>query len=458
MNALLIICGLGFVPLLAEIISLRKGLHTAIILGLLAAAIVLIRDWNSPLTYFNDMLVFDNFSIALTALIVIVSVFWFCIAAPYFIGQPHQTDRTSLIIFTVAGGIMMVSFHNMAMLFLGIEILSISLYVLAGSNKESFFSNEAAFKYFLMGSFATGFLLMGIALIYGATGSFDITKISSYVEANKASLPVFFYGGLFLMFIGIAFKIAVVPFHFWAPDVYGGSPTMITAFMSTVVKIAAVGAFYKIFSECFLSVQASVIETVQVIVVLTLVVANVSAVYQNNVKRMLAYSSIAHVGYILLGFMANSVTYQGTLLFYLASYSITSLIAFGIVYNIENANGSAAVEVFNGLYKKNAFVAISLTIALLSLAGIPPLAGFFAKYIILARAVDSDYVGMVILAVLTSLVGIYYYFKVIIVMFTKEPDRIQLRLPFFSTVIVAILTVLTLMLGLFPEWMISILD
>ncbi|HKZ66637.1 MAG TPA: NADH-quinone oxidoreductase subunit N [Chitinophagaceae bacterium] len=457
MNALIIICGLGFMSLLAEITNLKRGLHTAIIIGLVLAAVLLVMDWNSSIHYYSDMLVFDNFSIVFAALILVVAVFWFCISETYFLKQPHQTDRSALVVFTIAGGIMMVSFHNMAMLFLGIEILSISLYVLAGSNKESFFSNEAAFKYFLMGSFATGFLLMGIALIYGATGSFDIAKISFFIEAHKTNLPVFFYSGLFLMFIGIAFKISVVPFHFWAPDVYGGSPTLITALMSTVVKIAAVGAFYKIFSGCFLSVQASIISTTQVIIVLTLLVANITAVYQKNVKRILAYSSIAHVGYILLGFISESVTFGGTLFYYLTSYSIASLIAFSILHGIENRTGGAALENFNGLYKKSAFGAITLTVSLLSMAGIPPLTGFFAKYFILARAVKSDYIGLVILAVITSLIGVFYYFKIIIVMFSKDPDDIQVEFSPLTTFIVIVLTLLTLILGIFPDWMIRIL-
>lgn len=457
MASLLIICGLGFISLLAEIINLKKGLYVAIILGLIGAGILLLENWNLSIHYFNDMLVFDNFSIAFTALIIGVGVFWFCLSERYFIGQSHQTDRSALVVFTMAGGIMMVSFHNMAMLFLGIEILSISLYVLTGSNKESFFSNEAAFKYFLMGSFATGFLLMGIALIYGATGSFDITDISTYIATNKSNLPGFFYGGLFLMLIGTTFKISAVPFHFWVPDVYSGAPTMITAFMSTVVKIAAVGAFYKIFSQCFLTVQSSVIGTIQVIIVLTLLVANITAVFQDDVKRMLAYSSIAHVGYILLGFMADSISFGGTLFYCLASYSVTSLLAFGIVHSVENANGSSSIEGFNGLSKKNPFCAIGLTVALLSLAGIPPLAGFFAKYTILGRAVDATYIGMVMLAVVTSLIGIYYYFKVIIVMFTKVPDTIPIYISTLSRVVLAILIMLTLLAGLFPERIIHIL-
>ena len=456
MNALLIVCGLGFVSLLSEIINFKKGLHTIVIVGLIAAALTVAQDWNSTAHYFNNMLIFDQFSIAFSCLIMIVAAAWFCLAPAYFIGDTHQTDRTALVAFTIVGGIMMVSFHNMTILFLGIEILSISLYVLAGSNKESFFSNEAAFKYFIMGSFATGFLLMGIALVYGTTGSFDITKITEYVTLHKADLPGFFYVGLFLMLIGLAFKIAVVPFHFWAPDVYAGSPTLITAFMSTVVKIAAVGAFYKIFSNCFLPVQASITSAVMVIIVLTLLVANITAVYQNNVKRMLAYSSVAQVGYILLGLISDSVKFEGPLLYYLASYATTSLVAFGILYVIENSRGSTSLEAFAGLYSKNPFAAVCMTIALLSLAGIPPFAGFFAKYSVLSMAVDANYIEMVILAIITSLIGVYYYFKPIMAMFGQRSED-QLHFSQGQKIIVGALTLLIILMGLLPDALISLM-
>jgi len=456
MNALLIVCGLGFISLLSEILNFKKGLHAIVIAGLIAAALMVVRDWNSAAHYFNDMLIFDQFAIAFSCLIMAVAAAWFCLAPSYFIGDSHQTDRTALVAFTIVGGIMMVSFNNMAILFLGIEILSISLYVLAGSNKESFFSNEAAFKYFIMGSFATGFLLMGIALVYGATGSFDIARITEYLAAHSVELPGFFYVGLFLMLIGIAFKISVVPFHFWAPDVYAGSPTLITAFMSTVVKIAAVGAFYKIFAQCFLPVQASFTSTVIVIITLTLLVANITAVYQNNVKRMLAYSSVAQVGYILLGLISDSAKFEGPLLYYLASYATTSLVAFGVLYMIESAKGSSSLEVFAGLYTKNPFAAICMTIALLSLAGIPPFAGFFAKYSVLSMAVDGNYIEMVILAIITSLIGVYYYFKPIMAMFGQRSDD---RL-FFSPgqkLVIGALTLLIILMGLFPDSLISVM-
>ena len=299
MNALLVICALGIFSLIAEILNLKRWLLAVVMTGLLAAAGLVVFNFGTDTLHYSGMLQFNNFSLAFSGLIIVTTLFWFWMARDYF-QDSHLTDRTALVLFTVAGALMLTSFNNMAMLFLGVEILSISLYVLAGSRKDSLFSTEAAFKYFLMGSFATGFLLMGITLTYGATGSFDLNKISIYLSAHGHELPVFFYAGVLMMMVGLAFKISAVPFHFWAPDVYEGSPTVITAFMSTVVKIGAIAAFYRIFALCFSVVEPTWILPLQIIAVLTLVIANVTAVYQSSAKRMLAYSSVGHVGYILL--------------------------------------------------------------------------------------------------------------------------------------------------------------
>lgn len=452
MNALYVICGLGFISLVAEIVNLKKGLGIVVMLGLMFSIVLVAMDWGSSLHYYNDMVVFDNFSMAFTGLIIAVSISWFWMAGDYFKGQSHQTDRSALILFAMVGAVIMVSFNNMAMLFLGIEILSISLYALAGSNKESLFSNEAAFKYFLMGSFATGFLLMGIALIYGATGSFHIAIIAEHLSSHTDTLPTFFYGGVILMLVGMAFKISAVPFHFWAPDVYEGSPVTVTAFMSTVVKIAAVAAFYRVFSFCFSSVQSTWITILQVITVLTLVIPNVTAVYQISVKRMLAYSSVGHVGYILLAFIANSTTSPETIFYYLAAYSTASIAAFSVLHEVENAKAG-----FNGLYKRSPLLAVVMTIALLSLAGIPPLAGFFGKYLVFAQALQHGYSGLVIIGVFTSLIGVYYYFMVVIAMFLKDSEGEPINISLSSKILMTLLAVLSVMLGLFPDRVISLI-
>jgi NADH-quinone oxidoreductase subunit N len=442
MNALLVICGLGIASLVAEIVNLKKWLTAFVIIGLLAAIGTIFVDFGTSTLHFSEMLQFDNFSLAFSALIVVTTLFWFWLANDYFRLQPHLTDRTSLVLFTVAGAIVMASFNNMAMLFLGIEILSISLYVLAGSRKDSLFSTEAAFKYFLMGSFATGFLLMGIALVYGATGAFHLTKIAAFIDANPQGLPTFFYAGVLLMFIGLAFKISAVPFHFWAPDVYEGAPTAITAFMSTVVKIAAIAAFYRVFSMCFSGVEGSMVRVLQVTTVLTLVIPNVTAVYQQSVKRMLAYSSVGHVGYILLGFLANTESSANAIYYYLCAYAAASLTAFTVLHIIESYNRSTTVDFFNGLFKRNPLLAVAMTFALLSLAGIPPLPGFFGKYMMFAMAIENGYTGLVIVAIITSLVGVYYYFRIIVAMYFQEPTGEHVELSGSNrTLLIALITI-----------------
>lgn len=450
MNALLVICGLGIAALVAEIVNLKKWLTIVVIIGLLAAMATIFADFGTTTLHFSEMLQFDNFSLSFTGLIVLTTVCWFWLANDYFRLQPHVTDRTALVLFTVVGAVVMASFNNMAMLFLGIEILSISLYVLAGSRKESLFSTEAAFKYFLMGSFATGFLLMGIALIYGATGEFHLTKIAEYIDANPTGLPVFFYAGVLLMFIGLAFKISAVPFHFWAPDVYEGAPTAITAFMSTVVKIAAIAAFYRVFFM-FSSVDHTLVTVIQVTTVLTLVIPNITAVYQQSVKRMLAYSSVGHVGYILLGFLANATESANAIYYYLCAYAVASLTGFAVLHTIESYNRSTTVDYFNGLFKRSPLLAVAMTFALLSLAGIPPLPGFFGKYMVFALAIENGYTGLVILAIVTSLIGVYYYFRIIVAMYFQEPSGDPVELSTFNRVLLIVLITTSLVLTILAD-------
>jgi len=451
MNAFYVICGLGLASLLAEIVNLKRWLVAFLAIGLAVAVAIIVKDWNTSIHYFSDMVVFDNMALAFSALICVIAIFWFWMAGNYFHEETHITDHAALIIFSISGGVILTAFNNMAMLFLGIEILSISLYVLAGSRKQSLLSNEAAFKYFLMGSFATGFLLMGIALVYGATGSFDLNGIATYSVSHFNSLPGFFYAGVFMILIGIAFKISAVPFHFWAPDVYEGSPTPITAFMSTIVKIAAFAAFIRLFSVAFLSAHDAWNIPVQVIMVATLVLANVTAVFQNNVKRMLAYSSVGHAGYILLAFVGGVGESTSVIFYYLTVYSVASIAAFTVLTQFENAKTGLDVSNFNGLFKKNPFLAVAMTIALLSLAGIPPLAGFFGKYLVFTLALKHGYTGFVIVAVATSLIGIYYYFRVIIAMFLNESDSSVIQVSTSHRILLYILIILSIVLGVLPD-------
>ena len=450
MNALYIICALGILSLVSEILNFKKWLLPIVMGGLPIAVVVAILDWNSTTHLFGNMVLFDHFTLAFTILICVVAFFWFWMTYPYFSNNVCLTDHVSLVLFALVGAVLLTAINNMAMLFLGIEILSISLYVLAGSKKDNLFSTEAAFKYFLMGSFATGFLLMGIALIYGATSSFELAKISVYISAHHPQLPLFFYSGVLLVLIGMSFKISAVPFHFWAPDVYQGAPTPVTAFMSTIVKIAAFAAIIRLFAICFAEIDAIWLNILSVITVLTLVLANVTAVYQNNSKRMLAYSSVGHAGYVLIALVSGG-NVSNVILYYLSGYSVASLIAFAVLYHIEEAGQNITVESFNGLFNRNNLLAISITLALLSLAGIPPLAGFFGKYLLLSMAVSAGKIGLVIVAVITSVIGVYYYFKIILAMYSKEGDSSPILLPVSQRFLLIILLTLVFILGLLPD-------
>jgi NADH-quinone oxidoreductase subunit N len=450
MYALYILCGLGILSLVSEILNFKKGLLPMVMVGLPIAIVAAALDWNNTVHFFGNMVIFDHFALAFTVLICIVAFFWFWMAHSYFSNKEHLTDQAALILFALVGAIILTSINNMAMLFLGIEILSIALYVLAGSKKDSLFSTEAAFKYFLMGSFATGFLLMGIALIYGATGSFELTKIAAFISAHPKELPLFFYSGVLLVLIGMSFKISAVPFHFWAPDVYQGAPTAITAFMSTIVKIAAFAAIIRLFAGCFIEISATWLNILSVITVLTLVLANITAVYQTNVKRMLAYSSVGHAGYVLIALLSGG-NIANVVLYYLAGYSIASLIAFTVLNQMEENNQGITIESFNGLFNRNRFLAVAMTIALLSLAGIPPLAGFFGKYLLLSLAVGAGHIWLVALAIITSVIGVYYYFKIILAMYFKSGSQSQIPVSFSQRLLLVVLLILAFILGIFPD-------
>jgi NADH-quinone oxidoreductase subunit N len=451
MNAFYLICSLGVASLVAEIINLKKWLVILMMAGIAAAAVLISLEWNTTLHYFSDMLVIDNTAIAFTILICVVSVLWFWMMIHFFNEETASTDHIALILFAIAGSVILTAFNNMAMLFLGIEILSISLYALAGSRINNLFSNEAAFKYFLMGSFATCFLLMGIALVYGATQSFNLTAIAMYASSNVSALPSFFYVGVLMMLVGMCFKISAVPFHFWAPDVYEGSPTYITAFMSTIVKIAAFAAFFRLFSFAFASAISTWSVVLQIITVLTLVIANITAAYQHNVKRMLAFSSVGHAGYTLLALVGGGQQAAGTIFYYLAVYAVGSIAAFFVLLQIEKSSGNNQVESFNGLFKKNPLLAVTMTVSLLSLAGIPPLAGFFGKYLVFALALNNGFTGLVIVGVITSLIGVYYYFRVIVAMFFSEPNVIDVSLTISQKILIYVLMLFSIGFGVFPD-------
>lgn len=449
MNSVFILTGLGIFALLSEIVNLKRILFPVVILGLASSIAFSFINWGTSTSHYSDMLRFDGFALAFTGVLSVVALLWFLISKDYLTKNINITEHFALLLFALVGAVFMVSYYNMVMLFLGIETLSISLYVLAGSRMKDVFSNEAAFKYFLMGAFATGFLLFGIALVYGSTGSLNIGAIGEAVMTNNLEFPELLYAGILMIMAGLAFKISAVPFHFWAPDVYQGSPTVITAFMSTIVKIAAFSAFFRLFVTCFSSVSDKWIDVIQVITIATLLVSNITAVYQRNVKRLLAYSSIAHAGYLLITLTTMNQASSSIIFYYVAAYSIATIGAFYVLTCVAQDDEQPGIDSFNGLIKRSPFLSVVMTVCLLSLAGIPPLAGFFAKYLIFIQAFQAHHIGLVILAIITSLIGVYYYFQIIIAIFFAEGKERPITVSFYTKFLMVLLVLLSLGLGLY---------
>jgi NADH-quinone oxidoreductase subunit N len=474
MNTILVLSCLGLATLFAGVYKLRKLVLPLVIAGVLAAFAINYLDWNifesvgadrvPYAKYLNGMLTFDHFAVAFSGLLCVLTIVIFFLCDQHYSQEDsHIADIYALILFTLVGGIMMTSYSHLAMLFIGIETLSIPLYILASSRKLSLSSNEAGLKYFLMGSFSTGFLLFGIALMYGITGSFHLADIHAYVVTYAGnhpneSMPIMFKAGMFLMLVGMFFKVSAFPFHFWAPDVYEGSPSLITTFMATVVKTAGFAALYRLMSYCFGGILHEWFYTIWAVTALTITFGNLAALYQKNVKRMLAYSSLSNAGYLLITVLSLNENSASALFYYTAAYSLSTIIAFAVLMRVEQAKRDTTYESFSGLAKNNPMLAGLMTLALLSLAGIPPLAGFFGKYFLFATAIENNYVWIVIIAVLNSLAGIYYYFKVIVSMFTGEAatEKLELKPSYLFVLLLAAAGVVVL--GLFPGLITHILS
>ncbi len=435
MKALLILFITAIISLFAGLGSNRKLLQPIALIGTLLALVVTVLDlMMGDASGLNDMypsmFQFSPFALAFSG-IAILATFLIIGLSGWGFRNLNETlgDNYGLILFSLCGALCMFSFTNMTMLFLGIEILSIPLYVLAGSRRDDPSSNEAALKYFLMGAFATGILLFGITLIYGATSSFDLSTIAAAIGDGRHSVSMV-QVGILLILVGLSFKVSAVPFHFWAPDVYTGSPNLVTTFMATVVKTAGFAAFYTLFSSAFLPAEAFWSIPVAAIAALTMTLANVTALFQVDFKRMMAYSSISHAGYLMLAILAiGSVGADRAMLFYVCTYSIATICAFGAYIAVAEQNMDGSFDAFNGLAKKQPLLAAVLAISMLSLAGIPPTAGFFGKYFLFTAAF-AKYPWLIVLAVINSAVSIYYYFKIIIAMyFSREENHYQVEIP-----------------------------
>ncbi len=449
MNTLIAITGLGVLCLLFEIFNLRKGIIPMTIIGLLAILGLTVSEFNTPGSFYHNMIVVNKFSVAFSSLFIVLTIFLVTLSHNFY--ENHQTklsDYIAIKIFLLSGAVAMVSFGNLAMFFLGIEVLSISLYILAASNRLSLKSNEAGMKYFLMGSFASGIILFGICLIYGAMGSFDVVEISEL--SQSAELPIWFPIGIAMVTIGMLFKIAAVPFHFWAPDVYEGSPALTTATMSTLAKVVAMATLYKLLSVMNADISYSFQIIIVVISISSMTLGNIMALRQANVKRMLAFSGISHAGFMLMTLLSLSSS-ASSLLYYATAYTLSGIAAFSVLLYVCKNRDNEDIVNFHGLGKTNPLLAAILTGALLSMAGIPIFSGFFAKLILFNQTIQAGYLVVVIAAVINSIISVGYYFKLILAMYTKEPNETRTGTPILIYAVAVIAIVLNIALGLFPS-------
>lgn len=453
MNAIIISAVWGVVMMFSGILTrssiMIRNIATAGLLILLAG-IVMDMSGN-PLFQINtrNMLVFDNFSLLFTAVAVGCTLVYFLLSATDMekVGN-NLSDYFALIFFVLCGVAITASFNTLLMLFLGIEIISIPLYILTGADKRNLKSNEASLKYFLMGSFSTGLMLMGITLIYGAKGSFDTGVIGL---GTGPITPMVGAGMLFLTF-SMAFKVSVAPFHFWTPDVYDGAPTVFTSFMATVVKAAAFIGFIRLFKDSFGNLHSQWQLIIAIMAAATLIVGNITAIFQQSVKRMLAYSSIAQAGFMMFALVAlNTLAIEG-IIYYAAAYSLATIGVFAILIKMKDYT----YEGYNGLGKNHPVLAATNTVFLLSLSGIPATAGFMAKFYMLSAVVQNGkMMWLVILGVVCAAISVYYYFRVIQAMYFKDGEKQEVETSLLFRWKLVALAAFLVFLGIFPEWLIT---
>lgn len=421
----LVLCVFGMLILLLNAFMPRGKTTPAAwisLLGLALTGIVAANGWNNPQFGFAGHVALDNFATFFNFTFLIAAALTILMSDDYLKREGYPIgEYYPLILFTTAGAMWMASGTDLMTIFLGLEVLSISLYVLAGMFRKQLRSNEAGLKYFLLGAFSTGFLLYGIALIYGVTGTTNVADIGYYMS-NHRGANLMAVAGMLLMAVGFLFKIGAVPFHMWAPDVYQGAPTPITAFMSAGPKAAAFAAFIRVFFLGLPSLHGDWKDLLWVLAVLTMTVGNVIAIYQSNVKRMLAYSSIAHAGYAMVGMVAANAIGVSGILFYMLAYTFMNLGAFAVlVLAGKTGEDNLTLEGFAGFGFKRPFLGVAMSIFLVSLMGLPPTAGFAGKFYIFAGAVKAGYIWLAVLGVLNSAVSLYYYLRVIVAMYFKDP-------------------------------------
>jgi NADH-quinone oxidoreductase subunit N len=422
---------------------------------------------SEPILLFNGMMVADVYS-SFFGILFLASVLLTTLASFRYLDREklQHPEYYVLILFSAIGMMLMASALDLIVLFIALELMSLAVYTLVGFRRADRRSNEAAMKYFILGSAASAVLLYGAALLYGTTGSTGIHAIFKFIQANPQGMTPVFTIGVWLVLLGFLFKVASVPFHMWMPDVYEGAPAPITGFMTTGLKAAAFAAFLRVFISLGYGkgltavVQSHIHDIIWVSAVLTMVVGNVVALTQTNLKRMLAYSSIAHSGYLLVGMLAGSGSEQGygPVAMYLVVYSIMNLGAFVVLSALASRDDSGLnLHDLSGLSRRHPWMAFAMAVFLFSMAGIPPTAGFAAKYLLFYSAIQAGEISLVIISVLCSAISVYYYLRVLVYMYMRDPVGAPSgnRVSVWSTLAVASMVALTIQIGVLPARMVS---
>ncbi|HWP82830.1 MAG TPA: NADH-quinone oxidoreductase subunit N [Bacteroidota bacterium] len=448
----------GVIALLVEGARKNASLSGAITqLGLIVAIALAIFTFWETAPSFSNMVQTGGYANYFTLLFLVSALLTVILSKPYLERTRwHRGEFYLLIIFATSGMILMASALDLIVLFLGLELMSVSLYVLAGFARTKLISNESGLKYFLLGAFATGFLLYGIALIYGTAGTTNLPAIAE--QFTRLADNTLFLIGVGMLIVSFSFKVAAVPFHMWAPDVYQGAPTTVTAFMSTGAKAAAFAAFVSVFLRTFEFSGARVNEALAYSAAASMILGNVIAIAQTNLKRLLAYSSIAHAGYMLVGLAAANNEGQTGILFYLSAYTAMNLGAFGIISLMEQeGDKNLTFDDYAGLSSRRPFVAALMAVFMFSLAGIPPFAGFFGKYYVFLAAVKADMTWLAVIGVLTSVVSVYYYLRLVVTMYFRDGEADLPAQPTkLALAVLCLAALVVLQLGLFPSTILDI--
>ena len=406
---------------------------------------------------FNQMFKVDNFSLFFNMIFLISTILVVLLSMSYLDrGDKKQGPYYLLILLATLGMMLMAAGNELIIVFLGLELMSLSLYVLAGYFRENPASSEAGMKYLLLGAFASAFFLYGIALIYGGAGTTSIPAIAEKITAESSS-PLLL-AGMFLLVVGFGFKVAIVPFHQWAPDVYEGAPTTIAAFISAGPKAAGFAAFLRIFMEALPNLQGEWSGVLILLAMLTMTVGNVIAIAQTNIKRMLAYSSIAHAGYVLIGLAAANNDGISSAMLYLLVYCVMNIGAFGAVILAKTENGeSLMISDYAGLGTRKPLLAMFMSVMLLSLAGFPPTAGFVGKFYIFKAAVGAGHIWLVIIGAVNTAISAFYYLRVVVTMYMREPEEELEFSPYASTLVIGLIiaAVGVLLIGILPSLMLT---